>query len=121
LSPIERVAERELGAVLAVAVQTWGLVETSTVSQLGWPETDQLVKVSSLGVTVMLPEPPASGAEAPEAFRLTTPRLKRRAVELARAFVLKLDTVASTPNSSSMPTVALRPPPNVARLGCTSR
>ena len=41
LSPMVRVAVRGLGSVFAAAVKTWGLAETSTESQAGWPETDQ--------------------------------------------------------------------------------
>ena len=56
-------------------------------------------------------EPPAAGTEAVAALRVTVPRLKLRAERFVRELVLKLDWVAMEPNSSSMPTVAPRPPP----------
>ena len=120
-SPIVSVAVRGLGSELAEAVQTWGLTETSTESQEGWPDTDQAASDGSAAVTVMFPDPPVADALAPEAFRLTVPREKRRAVKFARLFVLKLASEAMAPNSSSMPTVALWPRPTLAKLGCTSR
>ena len=59
----------------------------------------------------MFPVPPPAAALALLGLMEIAPRVKRRAEEFARALELKLERVAIVPESSSMPTVALRPPP----------
>ena len=73
LSPMVRVAEREVTELLALAVQLMVLPVVETVSQAGGVLTVQVLKSAGVGVTVMAPVPPGAGAEAEVGLRVREP------------------------------------------------
>jgi hypothetical protein len=73
LSPINSVAVRRATELLAIAVQDTALAVRVMVSQVGGALTGQVVKPAGKGVTETLPEPPAAGAVAEAAPRVTVP------------------------------------------------